>query len=502
MTSTDDPAIEALMRSFLIGTARHPIPAEAAFQNLTSEKGSVSELKALALVGQRMRFRRHDPPLRNDGWARIEDTRTIVPDAARPLMRRLVGAKDGSASDIAARALADTCRRLRLRPHPFDLPRLPVFVRTYGDSLGAYATAWAERNEQIENRPANYFDDAQMIDSSNWTSARPAARFDFIAAMRGREPDRARELVEASFTNDPAPVRTRLLGALRRGLSQADAPFLESLARDRAPSVRECAQQLLKYIPGAVSAEGRIRDLVARTKISAAGLLRRRATLTLELPANAQTMSPGVTAAEVGRNWAADEYAGIGLDVMAAAFGLSVTDMIAAAADDLPLLAVFTRQASMERRFDVLAAIVREHAADAWIDAIGVDDKGGNADGSGAAELPDDATLEQWCAAALAPRLWPVLPSAVQLERLYRFLRRPLPLTQGRELLQSRAFADLANAASAPGAIGPLCLAIAALMPSPLRSQVRLAFAALPADEMSRPLLLLDCLTLLDPKPS
>jgi Family of unknown function (DUF5691) len=319
--------------------------------------------------------------------------------------------------------------------------------------------------------------------------------------MRGREPDRARELIEASFTSDPAPVRTRLLSALKRGLSTADVPFLESLARDRAPSVRERAQQLLKYIPGTASAEGRVRDLLARTKVSAAGLLRKRITLTLELPANVQTMSPGVAAAEAGRSWAADEYAGIGLDAMAAAFGLGVAEMIAAGAGDAPLLALFARQASIERRFDVLAAIVREQAADAWVDAIGGEgDKAGSADNSGAAELPDDATNEQWCAAALAPSLWPALPPAAHLERLYSFLRRPLPLTQGRELLQSRAFASIAN--SPPSAIGSLCLAIAALVPLPLRSELRLGYATLPADVMSRPLLLLDCLTLLDPSSS
>jgi hypothetical protein len=415
-------------------------------------------------------------------------------------MRRLVGGRDSSGADLAARALADTCRRLRLRPHPFDLPRLPVFVRNYGEHLGAYASAWTERHENSEDRRANYFNE-DAIDSSNWTSARPAARVEFIAAMRGREPDQARQLVEASFAADPAPVRARLLGALVRRLSPADVPFLESLAKDRAPSVRERAQQLLTYIPGTASAEGRLRDLLARTKLSTAGLLRRRKSLILELPANLQSASPVASAAEVGRSWAAGEYAGIGLDAMAAAFGLPVAEMIAAAADDAPLLALFARQASIERRLDVLATIVREHAADAWVDAIGTEGDKAPVDGDGAPGLPDDATIEQWCAAALVPGLWPTMPSAVQLERLYSFLRRPLPPAQARELLRSQAFATLANAA-VPPIMGLVCLAIAALTPAPLRSELRVAFAALPVDGMSRPLLLLDCLMLLDPSSS
>jgi hypothetical protein len=414
-------------------------------------------------------------------------------------MRRLVGAKDGSASDVVALALADACHRLRLRPHPFDLPRLSAFVRTHGESLGAYAAAWAERNEDSEERAGDYFD-ADAIDSHNWTSARPAVRAEFIAAMRSREPDRARELVEASFATDAAPVRARLLDALARGLSQADAPFLESLARDRARSVRERAERLLKNIPGTTSAEGRLRDLVARTKASAAGLLRRRTKLSLERPANLQIAPTAASAAEIGRRWAVDEYAGVGLDAMAAAFELSIPNMIAAAADDAALLALFARQASIERRFDVLAAIVREQAVDAWIDAIGTDGGGTNgACGGGATELPDDATIGAWCAAAIMPDLWPALPSPAHLDRLYGFLRRPLPLARARELLQSRAFGTIATAASSPGVIGHLCVAIAALTPSPLRSELRPALAGLPADEGSRALLLLDCLALLDP---
>jgi hypothetical protein len=176
---------------------------------------------------------------------------------------------------------------------------------------------------------------------------------------------------------------------------------------------------------------------------------------------------------------------------MAAAFGLPVADMIAAAAEDVPLLALFARQASIERRFDVLAAIVREHAIDAWIDAVGSE--------GGARELPDDTTIEQWCAAALAPGLWPAPPPPAHLSRLYVFLRRPLPLAQARELLGSRAFATIANAAWSAEILGPLCLAIAALTPQSLRSELRRAFTALPADEISRALVLLDCLALLDP---
>jgi hypothetical protein len=150
----------------------------------------------------------------------------------------------------------------------------------------------------------------------------------------------------------------------------------------------------------------------------------------------------------------------------------------------------------------VLAAIVREHAVDAWIDAIG-------ADVGSLPEFHEDAMIEQWCTAALAPELWPALPGPTDLDRLYGFLRRPLPQRQARELLRSRAFASRAFASRAfasrasedrpPGALGTRCLAIAALMPASLRSELRAALSSHPPEDTSRVVLFLDCVALLDP---
>jgi hypothetical protein len=494
MTSLDDRAGELLTRSFLLGTARNPVPAGVMPRGHAPQQRSASELAALTLVGQRLRFRRHSPPRQPDKVPPIEDARKIVPDAARPLMRKLLATKGGSATDVAALALADICNRRGLRPHPFDLPRLRAFVKAHAESLGACAVAFAAQGEEGANPAAGYFD-ADKLDASNWTSARPAARAEFISNMRRGEPDRARELVEASFTTDPAPIRARILAALTYGLSVADAPFLESLEKDRAPSVRDLAQLLLKRIPGTAAAEGRIRDLVARTKVSSSGLFRKRTRLTLELPANLQTVPQALAAAQAGRRWAAEEYAGVGLDAIAAAFGLAIAGMIDAAGDDPALLALFARQASLERRFDVLATIAREHAADAWIDAIG-------SEARGVAELSDAGAREGWCAAALTPELWPALPTAPELDRLYGFLRGPLPEAQARALLRSQALAALSTAKAPVGTIGLRCLSVAVLTPASLRPQLRAVFASLPPEETLRALLLLDCLALVDPASS
>jgi hypothetical protein len=257
---------------------------------------------------------------------------------------------------------------------------------------------------------------------------------------------------------------------------------------DRAPSVRDAAQRLLKLVPGTAASNDRLRDLVARSKVSTAGVLRRRKVLTLELPANVRAF-PQDPVADPARRWAAEEYAGIGLDAMATAFALSLPEMVAAAADDAALTALFARQASLERRFDLLATIVREHAADAWIEAIGT---------GAAVELRDNVLVDQWCTAALAPEMWPAL-SYRALDRLYRFLRRPLPQPTARALLRSRAVASLQGWTGDPSVLDFVCLVLTALVPAALRSELRAALAPLPAADIPRALLLLDCLTLVDP---
>ena len=132
MSMADDPASELLTRSFLLGTARNPAAVGAAFKRLVGTS-SLTELAALALLGQRMRFRKHGPPPVNGAAVAVKDTRAIVPDAIRPLMRRLVGGKE--AQDIASLALADVCNRIHLRPHPFDVPRLAAFVQAHGECV-------------------------------------------------------------------------------------------------------------------------------------------------------------------------------------------------------------------------------------------------------------------------------------------------------------------------------------------------------------------------------
>src|SRR5262245_41481309 len=107
----DNPVAEALLRSLMLGTARQPAPVASALQGLADPGDPRAALKALALVGQRQRFRRpariaatHVPPL-------FADPREPVPEAARPLLKNLLAGRGGDHRDAAAQAIADAITR-------------------------------------------------------------------------------------------------------------------------------------------------------------------------------------------------------------------------------------------------------------------------------------------------------------------------------------------------------------------------------------------------------
>jgi hypothetical protein len=116
------------------------------------------------------------------------------------------------------------------------------------------------------------------------------------------------------------------LQALRRGLSSADIPFLRRLAKDRAPRVGELAEQYLSRLSDSAEQSPALKAILERIVRGRAGILRRRLTLKLELPAT-----------EAGKDWrsfASRCIKEVELDELAHALGLRPAEMIAAAAED------------------------------------------------------------------------------------------------------------------------------------------------------------------------
>src|SRR5262249_47902418 len=206
----------------------------------------------------------------------------------------------------------------------------------------------------------------ETIDETNWMHGRPAQRAAFIRGVRATDATRARALVESVFVSEQAPVRLVLVKALADNLSPADQPFLESLAKDRAPTVRGAAERSLARLRCSPQAAKRLEECLSRIKRAKAGVLRRHTMLQLDYPATVKEWQR--------ETWAIGTFGTIALDDFAKGLELSIDEVAAAAADDQVLSTVLAVQASQARRYDLLARLVRERATNAWVAMVQADD--------------------------------------------------------------------------------------------------------------------------------
>ena len=177
-----------VLPSLLGGTSRHPLPAELVRPSNPSSDGAI---EMLSLTAQALRFERPSTPESFIVEPEIKDDRKIVADRLRRPLIRLLTAKN--ATEHPARALARAFDRLRLRPHPFDLPLIDAFVRSHAEKLGATAQHWADR-QKPDAGTQSYFD-PELLDESNWAQATLSRRAAYLEQRRRDDAGLARALV-------------------------------------------------------------------------------------------------------------------------------------------------------------------------------------------------------------------------------------------------------------------------------------------------------------------
>lgn len=341
--------------ALLAGTSRQPLTLRGGLEGLAAGNPAGAALNALSLTGQALRFERPAPPPSFAAEPEIHDQRPLMADAMRrPLMRLLNGKRP---SDDLALALAWAFAEHKVRPHPFDLPRMEAFVRAHAAYLGATAQHWAAQQGDTAAEPRGYFD-ADDLDDVTWCNAQPARRARFIAERRRQDPAAARALVEAVWLQESAEARLRLLTALEPGLSAIDQPFLESLAKDRAPRVRALAQRFLARMPGQSGDHPALKAALERIRRSTAGILRKRPALSLELPVTVKEQE--------AKTWIRESFAEVGCAELAHALALTETEMAEAAEKDENLSLAFAWMATQDKRFDLLGQLTEGQLPTAW----------------------------------------------------------------------------------------------------------------------------------------
>lgn len=460
-----------VLPKLLAGTRQN----ELAGDNLVPA-GPDAALQLLSLCGQAIRFERPAVPheFAVESWPL--DERAIIAENLRPMMQRLLA--EGRCTDDTALALAWALARCKLRPHPFDLSRLDSFIRSYAEHLGTTAQFWAQREKPAAQKQG-YFD-ADVIDAGNWTEAPLARRVKFLEEFRRSDAAAARSLLESAWPQENSAARLRLLGALQTGLEAADAAFLESLAKDRAPRVRGLAQRLLARLPGAQGSNPALAECLSRIQRSKAGVLKKRTALKLELPAT-------VKEHEANR-WINEEFANVGLEELANALEMDCDALIDAAEKDDNLLFALAVMAANERRFELLQRIAGGPLPDAcgrMCDASWDDTEAFSA-----------AERESWVTALLHPQKWMPEASPLPWTWLHKRMEGPLPAPLMHEILRAKEWTRQLTAEKPPAT--EQIQAFCALCPAECAAVLREQLLPLEAERTEKGLLLLEILERLE----
>ena len=190
----------------------------------------------------------------------------------------------------------------------------------------------------------------------------------YLEQRRRTDAEAARALVESTWPQEEAESRFRLLQVFQTGLSMTDQPFLDTLEKDRAPRVRALAAKFLARL-GAGSRNPALIACLERIKQSHSGLLRKRTTLQLEIPANVKD--------QAASRWVFQTFTEVSFAELAGAFKITENELIEAATKDEPLLLALALIVTNERRLDLLELVVAnlpnawERMREAGLDTLG-----------------------------------------------------------------------------------------------------------------------------------
>ena len=336
--STLSPAERgALERAFTIGLGRQTLPAPGLIAGQAEE--AAMALDCLGLLAQRRRYDRPGPIPPAPPAARVlrEDGRPLLDAEDGRLLQRFVEACSMRGAAPLLEAMVARMAASGLRPHPFQVRRMTAILKKQGCSFRQAEEAYLAEVDPVTVRAEPGLE--TVIDSGNWMELPRQRRVDYIAALRLSDPPAARALVESCVAAEPANVRADLVGALAAGLSTADRAFLEGLAGDRAPSVRDAAARLLSLIPGTTAHGERLARATAALRAADGCVM---------------PVDPSASAAQLHAL-----FEGLSVEELAERFAVSATGfipMVAPASE--PLLLALARSAARTRRVDILAAVI------------------------------------------------------------------------------------------------------------------------------------------------
>jgi hypothetical protein len=237
-------AWQDLVTASLIGTERAAVP------DAPADPASDLLDRAALLTAARRGGRRPE---------RTEPLPAAVPDTAPPVSRaagrRLAAMLGGDHADLLTEWLAaagDRGRRVPARLLPALLHQARRATPADAGLRGLVAVAGGPRARWLAglNPEWKFVLAYAPAGEDAWRLGDAAQRRGYLAALRARDPDVARELVATGWDAAGPAERAMFLSVLADGLSLADEPALEGALDDRNARVRQTAASLLAALPG------------------------------------------------------------------------------------------------------------------------------------------------------------------------------------------------------------------------------------------------------------
>lgn len=388
--------------------------------SVPSVAGVTTDLQALALTAQALRFDRPARPEQFNTEENVAEARRIVAPEIREKVVSLLGNQHGD--QTIHRALAEALAANRLRLHPFDLEKFESFVATYADDLGAEAVAYSQRNVVGERRQS-YFA-PEVVSDDTWMFGNRGEKAKYIARLRAENSGHARQLVEDVWSTQDVDSRVRLAGALRVGASSQDKPFLTTLLKDRSSRVRDVARGVLVRLPDFEGDDGHLKSIKSRIRLKEYGLpLMRRKEMRLDLPSTVGYYGAA--------SWVQENFGKIDLDEFAGSYELSVDEILTAASVDANVMHGILVMAVCSGASQTAGRIVGEYLQDEGSSFVSIDPS--------IYEHLAQGEKDALASAVLKPEAWSYI-SVQLMERIYGLIEGQMSEDLMQRILFSRGW--------------------------------------------------------------
>ncbi|MBD1909046.1 MULTISPECIES: DUF5691 domain-containing protein [unclassified Leptolyngbya] len=257
-TDSTDSLWQAIGSAALLGTGRQSFQIPNASGNLVQCLSQLSDrppevalLCAAGMVALHQRV----------GWlpvtqaiAEVEscastDLPRCSPHAARCLQRILEGQFPQQLPQLLGEWLTKA-QINGLRVPEMLLPALMDKGRSQRVLRPAISAVLGQRGQWLAAQNPDWSYAIALVGEADWETGTPEARLALLQNLRANHPAHARDLLQATWSQEAAGDRTQFLETFRVGLSLADEPFLEvALGDRRSKEVRRVAADLLASLP-------------------------------------------------------------------------------------------------------------------------------------------------------------------------------------------------------------------------------------------------------------